>query len=687
MSIHAQRVLAVASVIGTQFSFVLLRRLVEDIAEEDVLAAFDEALAARIIEELNTRGCYEFDHVLTRDTLYERIPSLERALLHQRIGAELEQEHQHNPAPYLALLAYHFHAALHSGSVAKALAYAMQAAEQARARLAYEDAERCIGMALSALDQTSPVDLGLRCRLVIARGDAQMKAGRAVEALETLTEAASRARHLGAAEDLAEAAIDFEEITWRLGLPGARAVRLLEQSIAQLTADDDAARARLQSCLVRALAFSGSTERARQLHDETVSLARRAGDPTALEAALRSVFWLQSDPADLEELLGVSEETVQLARQLGSKERELDAAAFRLNLLIAVGDYAGFTRDLEDFVQIAGALRQPFHEYHGTAMRAAEALFVGRFAEAEQLARRAATLGARLPGLDASGAFGMQMFALAQERGQLPQLAPLVRQFAQLTPKSVTWRPALVLALAELDQVDQAIAELEQLATQQFQGVERDSLWPACLAYMAEACALAKDLKHAGELYALLLPWQGRNLVAASMVMCYGPADRLLGMLCTILERWDSAARHFDAAIAMNERQGSRPWLAHTQYEYAVMLAERKQPGYRERAGALLASALEIAEALDMAKIRDAASRLKLELDERPRTPSFPGGLSRREAEVLRMVASGKSNQEIAAAIFRSPNTVAKHVSSILGKLGAANRTEAATFAARHGLL
>jgi DNA-binding CsgD family transcriptional regulator len=204
---------------------------------------------------------------------------------------------------------------------------------------------------------------------------------------------------------------------------------------------------------------------------------------------------------------------------------------------------------------------------------------------------------------------------------------------------------------------------------------------------MAHACALAKDLKHAGQLYALLLPWQGRNLVAASMVMCYGPADRLLGMLCTILERWDSAARHFDAAIAMNERQGSKPWLAHTQFEYAVMLAQRKQPGDRERAGALLASALEIAEALDMAKIRDAASRLKLELDERPRTPSFPGGLSRREAEVLRMVASGKSNQEIAAAIFRSPNTVAKHVSSILGKLGAANRTEAATFAARHGLL
>jgi DNA-binding CsgD family transcriptional regulator len=202
---------------------------------------------------------------------------------------------------------------------------------------------------------------------------------------------------------------------------------------------------------------------------------------------------------------------------------------------------------------------------------------------------------------------------------------------------------------------------------------------------MAQACALARDSKHAGELYALLLPWQGRNLVAASMVMCYGPADRLLGMLCTILERWDSAARHFDAALAMNERQGSKPWLAHTQYEYAVMLAERHEPGDPERACTLLASARLIAEALDMTKVRDAVSQLERRLDVPPR--SLPGGLSRREAEVLRMVASGKSNQEIAATIFRSPNTVAKHVSSILDKLGAANRTEAATFAARHGLL
>jgi DNA-binding NarL/FixJ family response regulator len=80
-------------------------------------------------------------------------------------------------------------------------------------------------------------------------------------------------------------------------------------------------------------------------------------------------------------------------------------------------------------------------------------------------------------------------------------------------------------------------------------------------------------------------------------------------------------------------------------------------------------------------------SQLERRLDAHPQKPSYPGGLSRREAQVLRLVAAGKSNQEIADAMFRSPNTVANHVRSILTKLGAANRTEAATVAARHGLL
>jgi len=59
--------------------------------------------------------------------------------------------------------------------------------------------------------------------------------------------------------------------------------------------------------------------------------------------------------------------------------------------------------------------------------------------------------------------------------------------------------------------------------------------------------------------------------------------------------------------------------------------------------------------------------------------------LTEREMEVLRALATGKSNKEIAADLFISTYTVQVHVRNILGKLGAANRTEAVAFAMRQG--
>jgi DNA-binding NarL/FixJ family response regulator len=60
--------------------------------------------------------------------------------------------------------------------------------------------------------------------------------------------------------------------------------------------------------------------------------------------------------------------------------------------------------------------------------------------------------------------------------------------------------------------------------------------------------------------------------------------------------------------------------------------------------------------------------------------------LSRREIEVLRLVAAGKSNPQIADELVISLNTVQRHVSNILGKTGAANRAQATAYAKDHGL-
>jgi DNA-binding CsgD family transcriptional regulator len=65
---------------------------------------------------------------------------------------------------------------------------------------------------------------------------------------------------------------------------------------------------------------------------------------------------------------------------------------------------------------------------------------------------------------------------------------------------------------------------------------------------------------------------------------------------------------------------------------------------------------------------------------------ALPGGLSAREAEVLALVAAGRTNREIAETLVLSPKTIARHLSNIFAKLGVTSRTHAAAFAYEHGL-
>ena len=78
-----------------------------------------------------------------------------------------------------------------------------------------------------------------------------------------------------------------------------------------------------------------------------------------------------------------------------------------------------------------------------------------------------------------------------------------------------------------------------------------------------------------------------------------------------------------------------------------------------------------------------AAERLMREI----RAPESPEKLTERETEVLRQLAAGKSNKEIASEMYISETTVKTHVSNILMKLGVPSRTQAALYAVRIGLI
>ncbi len=145
---------------------------------------------------------------------------------------------------------------------------------------------------------------------------------------------------------------------------------------------------------------------------------------------------------------------------------------------------------------------------------------------------------------------------------------------------------------------------------------------------------------------------------------------------------------HFEDAQAFSRRAGYRPELAWTCSDHAEALLQRNEPGDQAKAIPLLDEALSLAEALRMEPLTERVIGLRKmgEATSRP-TPSLPDGITQRELEVLRLIATGSSNPMIAEELVISVNTVERHVSNILGKSRSANRAEAVAYAARHGLI
>jgi DNA-binding NarL/FixJ family response regulator len=160
-----------------------------------------------------------------------------------------------------------------------------------------------------------------------------------------------------------------------------------------------------------------------------------------------------------------------------------------------------------------------------------------------------------------------------------------------------------------------------------------------------------------------------------------------MGDAAAFLGRHEEARDYYEEALALCERIGHRPERAIVRTHLAELLLEHYP---EERDAAIEHLDLAIAElgAMDMKPAFDSALALRARVaGAAAARPSFPDGLSAREVEVLRLVAAGRSNAQIAGLLVISLNTVQHHVSRILSKTGSASRTEAAAYAHRRNLV
>lgn len=681
LSPACNEVLRIASVIGRQFSLDVLLRAAGAEGRDAVLPAIEDALDARLVEELRP-GQYQFTHTLMRMTLHDELRAGERRRLHQSVGEAIEALHHADLDAVSPDLARHFHLAASGRDADRAIDYAIRAGERADAVLAFEDAVGFFQIALDLMqqqDRSEPRGLG---GLLLRLGDVQRKAGELDQALDTLRRAGELGRRHGLPELLADAAVAGELASFRKGYVGQRDEGLLNEALAALPDGDEVRRVKLLGALARKQLYVGSVAQAKKTALEAAARARALGDAVG---AVRNMLVLLETPAEPHETLRSLADGVELA-EMAERAGELEVAAQAhlhcANLNLELARMEECTTAIAHMRRLGQATRQPYFLQWETGMRAALALHRGELAEAEALIREAIRLGT-LSKSDAVDPLSLVIFDLRRTQGRLMEVAPFLTQIAASDPGAV-WRPGLALLRVELGEREAARPLFEDMATDDFAAIPRDGRWPTCLAFLTEICAALGDARRAAILYRLLLPRAGRNLVIGNGSACPGAADRFLGLLAGTMAHWSDAERHFADAIALNERTGALLPLAQARHDLARMLLARSFPGDRSRASVLLQQVLATATERGLVALRRGAEALIAGLDAAQATPD---ALTAREIEVLRLIAIGRTNADIALVLGIGVTTVATHVRSILAKTGCANRTEAAAHAARQGIV
>ena len=692
LSSGARRVLTVASVIGQRFDFALLEAIT-GAPETQLLDDLKELLAASLVVEVSADR-FGFRHALTREAVYVGLLTSERRALHAEIAAAIERAYAGGLEAHSASLSYHF---FEAGNWTRCLAQAQVASAQAEAqqspRAAIENLNRAI-TAAAHLDVSATLLLG-------RRGKAHEMVGDFEQAREDFEAALASAYTERNAIAQCQTMLQIG-LLWA-GRDYAQSGSWLRRALAaSQQLPDRELEARCLNRVGNWLVNSGSPQDALALHREALAIFEGSGDRDGVAETHDLIGMASLLAGDAVEALTEFDVAVDLFRAEGNVRGVISALTSRgavggLGQLVTVPTsgrtFAASIADPEEALTLARKTEWQAGQAYATSSTCMILGGVGDFSRAlaaglealviaEQIGHRQWTAAAH----SNIGQTYVQMLAPA------PALEHLVPGLEVARSGHSAWWSATItcnLALAHLLRSDTLAAAAVLRAMSTVDG-PIDSLARRRLIWTWGRVLLAQGEVDAAADVA-------RRLIESL------PSDApAVPALCLLKGEARLAAGHAAAAVPVlidardaAASRGDRPrlWEAHALLARAHRRLKRHDAARAETAAAravidALARSIEAPDLRD-GFINAATAKLPAVRTSSSSTPDRTRyeGLTSRELAVAVQVAAGKSNREIAQALFIVEKTVEAHVSNSLGKLGFRSRSQLASWAAGRGLV